>query len=71
MEHNPVYLAFFKYHNFTQIAPTKLSIFSQFVANPKSPKFLKLHFDVLDDFFAVNLILKKTFIWDDIGFFCD
>ena len=44
--------------------------FSQFWENPKSPKFLKLHFDVFDDFFHRNSIEKKNkFIWGDICFF--
>ena len=46
MEHNPVYLGFFKYHKFTQILPTKSAVFTQFFENPKSLKFLKLIFDV-------------------------
>ena len=46
MEHNPVYLGFFKYHKVTQILPTKSAVFTQFFENPKSLKFLKLIFDV-------------------------
>ena len=34
--------------------PTVSSNFAQFLANPKSPKFLKLQFDVFDDFLAEN-----------------
>ena len=60
MEHNPVLVGISKYVKFTQIAPTISFACIQFWTNPKSPKFLKLNFDVFDDFFAENLIEKKT-----------
>ena len=56
MEHNPVYYAFLKYHKFSQIVTTIQAVFAQIFANPKSPKILKLHFDVFDEFLAENLI---------------
>ena len=62
MEHNPVYWAFFKYHKFTQIMPTTPSNFAQFLTILKSPKFLKLDFDVFVDFLAENIIEKKTIL---------
>ena len=63
MEHNPVYLGFFKYHKFTQILPTKYAVFTQYFENPKSLKFLKLIFDV----FVSQKFHKNTnnFIWLD------
>ena len=56
MEHNPVYLGFFKYHKFTQILPTKSAVFTQSFENPKSLKFLKLIFDV----FVSQTFYKNT-----------
>ena len=53
------------YTNYASLSST----FSQFSPNPKSSKFLKLHFDVFDDFLHRNSIEKKTFIWGDNGFF--
>ena len=41
---------------------TLSSTFSQFWANPKSPKFLKLHFDVFGDFLNENFIQKKKLL---------
>ena len=51
--------------------PNFIVNFSHVWVNPKSPKFLKLHFDVFDDFFHDNSIRKKTFICADNGFFSD